>query len=179
MIRNAATTAADRAPGRCRMVRRAKSFVVNAGEGRDLRGPAGGDLRLKSDTDSTDGAFTLLEIEIGPKQGPPRHLHRREDEMWYVLDGSFRFFADDEILTASPGAFVFVPRGTSHCFQNLEDRMSRILVMFAPSGMERFFIEHAELPPGPADPDAYDAIAERSMMTVTGPTLAVSHPLVD
>jgi mannose-6-phosphate isomerase-like protein (cupin superfamily) len=159
------------------MVRRAKAFVVPAGEGVDLRGPAGGDLRLKADTDSTDGSFTLLEIEIGPKQGPPRHLHRREDEMWYILDGSFRFFADDEILMASTGGFVFVPRGTSHCFQNLEDRPSRMLVMFTPSGMERFFSEHADLPPGAVDPDRYAQIADRSMMNVTGPTLGVSHPL--
>jgi mannose-6-phosphate isomerase-like protein (cupin superfamily) len=151
--------------------------VVRSGEGLDLKGPAGGDLLLKADTDSTDGAFTLLEIEIGPKQGPPRHLHRREDEMWYILEGSFRFFADDEILTAPQGSFVFVPRSTSHCFQNLEDRMARLLVMFTPSGMERFFIEHAELPPGPIEREAYDGVAERSMMTVTGPTLAVSHPL--
>lgn len=159
------------------MVRRATSFVVEAGEGIELRGPAGGDLLLKAHTDSTDGSFTMLEIQIGPYQGPPRHLHRREDEMWYILEGSFRFFADEEMLSASTGGFVFVPRGTSHCFQNLEDRVSRLLVMFAPSGMERFFVEHAELAPGSIDPEVYAQIADRSMMDVTGPPLAVSHPL--
>jgi len=49
--------------------------------------------------------------------------------------------------------------------------------MFTPSGMERFFEEHALLPTGAVDPEQYRAIAERSWMQVAGPTLAESHPL--
>jgi hypothetical protein len=96
--------------------------------------------------------------------------------MWYILDGRFRFIADDRLFDAPPGSFVFVPRNTPHCFQNLEDSPSRLLVMFTPSGMERFFEEHARLPGGPVDPERYAAIAERSWMEVAGPTLAESHP---
>jgi mannose-6-phosphate isomerase-like protein (cupin superfamily) len=131
------------------------------------------------DGDSTDGSFTLLEITIGPKQGPPQHVHRREDEMWYILDGSFRFVADERLFEADQGSFVFVPRGTSHCFQNLTNEPARLLVMFTPSGMERFFIEHADVPPDHMKPAAYAGIADRSWMTVTGPPLAQSHPVAD
>ncbi len=151
--------------------------MVLAEEGKAIRGPAGGPTLIKAHTATTGGSFTLVENVIGPKQGPPRHVHRREDEMWYVLEGNFRFIADDRIFEAPEGAFVFVPRGTAHCFQNLEDRPSRILVMFTPSGMERFFEEHALLPPGEVDPAAYRDIANRSWMEVAGPPLAVSHPL--
>lgn len=158
------------------MAEMAEAFVVRSGEGRLISGPAGGPTRITADTARTGGTFTFLENVIGPRQGPPRHVHRREDEMWYVLDGSFRFIADDRIFEAPEGAFVFVPRGTAHCFQNLEDRPSRILVMFTPSGMERFFEEHALLPPGAVDPECYREIAERNWMEVVGPPLAESHP---
>ncbi len=154
-----------------------EAFVVRTDEGKAIRGPAGGPTLIKARTETTGGSFTLVENIIGPKQGPPRHIHRREDEMWYVLDGNFRFIAGERIFEAPEGSFVFVPRGTEHCFQNLEDRPSKILVMFTPSGMERFFEEHAELPPGPVDPLRYREIAERSWMEVAGPPLAESHPL--
>ena len=153
------------------------AFVVPDGAGQVVEGPAGGPARIKARTETTNGSFTMLEVTIGPHQGPPEHSHRREDEMWYLLDGRFRFIADGRILLAEPGSFAFVPRGTSHCFQNLEDRPSRILVMFTPSGMERFFEEHALLPAGPVDPERYGQIAERSWMDVTGPPLGESHPL--
>ena len=158
------------------MAKTVESFVVRPGEGRLISGPAGGPTTITADTGRTGGAFTFLENVIGPRQGPPRHVHRREDEMWYVLDGNFRFIADDRVFDAPEGAFVFVPRGTAHCFQNLEDRPSRILVMFTPSGMERFFEEHAVLPPGDVDPERYREIAERNWMEVVGPPLAESHP---
>lgn len=154
-----------------------RAFVVAAGEGRTVRGPAGGPTTIKADTAGTAGSFALLEVEVGPKQGPPLHLHRREDEMWFILEGQFRFIADGEILLAEEGAFVFVPRMTEHCFQNIGDAPGRVLVMFTPSGMERFFEEHAALPGGPADAAAYLDIARRNWMEVAGPTLGETHPL--
>ena len=158
------------------MAKTVEAFVVRSGEGRSISGPAGGPTTITADTGRTGGAFTLLENVIGPNQGPPKHIHRREDEMRYVPDGNFRFIADDRIFDAPEGAFVFVPRGTAHCFQNLEARPSRILAMFTPSGMERFFEEHALLPPGAVDPERYREIAERNWMEVVGPPLAESHP---
>ncbi len=156
-----------------------EAYVLRDGEGETIPGPAGGPSTIKATTLSTGGTFTLVEIVIGPKQGPPKHLHRREDEMWYVLEGGFRFIAGERIFEAHEKSFVFVPRGTAHCFQNLDDTDSQILIMFTPSGMERFFSEHAEMGPGNVDPQRYQEIAERSWMEVVGPPLAVSHPLSD
>lgn len=159
------------------MTRTVQAFVVPPGAGKTIRGPAGGPSTIKAHTENTAGSFALLEVEVGPKQGPPLHLHRREDEMWYILEGRFRFIADGEVLLADAGAFVFVPRMTEHCFQNIGDEPGRVLVMFAPSGMERFFEEHAGLPAGPAEAGAYLEIARRNWMEVAGPTLGESHPL--
>lgn len=158
-------------------MRPTQAFVVRDGEGESIAGPAGGAATIKARTETTAGSFAMLEVVIGPRQGPPQHVHAREDEMWYILDGSFRFIADDRIFEAPQGAFVFVPRGTAHCFQNLEDHPSRILVMFTPSGMERFFEDHARLITDTVDPDLYREIAARSWMEVTGPPLGESHPL--
>lgn len=153
-----------------------RSFVVPAGGGRLIRGPVGGPTLVKADTASTGGSLAILENAIPPNEGPPLHLHRREDEFWLILEGTFRFRADDELLAAPEGSFVFVPRGTRHCFQNIGETTGRVLVGFTPGGMERFFEEHANLPPGPVDPETYRAIAEHNWMEVAGPPLAQSEP---
>jgi mannose-6-phosphate isomerase-like protein (cupin superfamily) len=156
---------------------RPTAFVVGPGEGTIIRGPVGGPTIIKARTETTAGSLTLLENVIPPLQGPPLHVHAREDEAWYVLTGHFRFRADDELLDAPAGSFVFVPRGTRHCFQNISDEDARILVLFTPSGMERFFEEHAKVPAGPVDPELYRAIANANWMDVAGPPLGVSDPL--
>jgi len=137
----------------------------------------GGPLTIKARAETTGGAFTCFENLVAPKEGPPLHVHGREDEMWYILEGRFRFRADAEIFLAPAGSFVFIPRGTHHCLQNIGDEPSRILVMFTPAGMERFFERLAELPPGPMDPDEYRAIAHDCAMEVVGKPLAESDSI--
>jgi mannose-6-phosphate isomerase-like protein (cupin superfamily) len=154
-----------------------RSLVIRPGEGDHIAGPVGGPTTIKARTETTAGSFTFLENVIPPRQGPPLHTHAREDEMWFVQSGDLRFRVEDDILEAPEGSFVFVPRGTRHCFQNIGDTPATVLVMFTPSGMERFFEQHATLPPGPIDPDAYRAIANNNWMAVAGPPLAESHPL--
>ena len=58
---------------------------------------------------------------ISPKQGPALHTHLREDELWYVIEGDFRFKAGDAMLRASTGGMAFGPRGMPHAFQNIGD----------------------------------------------------------
>ena len=76
---------------------------------------------------------------IGPKQGPALHTHHRDDELWVVLEGDFRFKTGGAILPASTGGMAFGPRGTPHAFQNLGDVPGRLLVVTTPSGLEGFF----------------------------------------
>ncbi|MDQ2960139.1 MAG: cupin domain-containing protein [Candidatus Dormibacteraeota bacterium] len=152
-------------------------FVILPGAGETIRGPVGGPLTFKARAETTNGTFTAFENVIAPMQGPPLHLHVREDEMWYVLDGHVRFKADDRMFDAPTRSFMFIPRATPHCFQNVGDGPARLLVMFTPAGMERFFEGVAELAPGAIDPDAYGAIAHGAWMKVLGPPLAETHPL--
>jgi mannose-6-phosphate isomerase-like protein (cupin superfamily) len=155
----------------------AAAFHVAPGEGKTIRGPAGGALTFKARAEQTDGRFVCFENIIAPKDGPPLHVHAAEDEIWYILEGHFRFQTGVERFTAAVGSFVFVPRGTPHCFQNVGDAPARILVMFAPGGMQRFFDEFDALPPGPVEPETFRVLGRASGMEVVGPPLAVSDPL--
>jgi quercetin dioxygenase-like cupin family protein len=152
------------------------AFAVGPGEGLTVQGPAGGPLTFKARGEQTDAALTVFENVIAPGDGPPFHTHAREDESWYVLEGELRFRLGDHVASAPPGSFVFVPRGTPHCFQNVGAQPARIIVMFTPSGMERFFDRFAALPAGPVDPDAFAGIGAEVGMDVIGPPMAVTHP---
>jgi quercetin dioxygenase-like cupin family protein len=144
-------------------------IVRRPGEGTTIEGPAGGPLTFKVRGEQTGGALTALENEIAPGDGPPLHTHAAEDEAWYVISGELRFQLGDERAAAPAGSFVFVPRGTPHCFVNAGSDPARILVLFTPSGMERFFDRFAEL--DAFDPAAFREIGAGVGMDVTGPPL--------
>jgi mannose-6-phosphate isomerase-like protein (cupin superfamily) len=80
------------------MPNRVSAFVVLDGDGEKIRGPDGGPTTIKARAETTNGTFTALENVVAPRQGPPLHIHVREDEMYYILDGHLRFKADDQLL---------------------------------------------------------------------------------
>ncbi|MDX6533604.1 MAG: hypothetical protein QOF68_1348 [Gaiellales bacterium] len=144
---------------------------VLPGEGATIQGPAGGLLTFKVRGEQTNGALTAFENVIAPNDGPPLHTHAAEDESWYVIEGDLRFRLGKEIAEAPAGTFVFVPRGTPHAFENIGSGPARILVMFNPSGMERFFDRFATLPAGPPDPQAFRDLGREAGMDVVGPPM--------
>lgn len=154
-----------------------RALVSLPGEGPRIRNPVGGGATIRIRTEDTAGALTLIELTIPPKAGPPLHVHAKEDEMWVVLKGDLRFKVEAEILRAPVGSVVFVPRGARHCFQNTSEDAAEILVVFTPSGMERFFEELAAGPPVPFDSKEYRSIARASWMEIVGPPLAESDPV--
>jgi quercetin dioxygenase-like cupin family protein len=149
----------------------AKAFVVQSGQGRVVEGPAGGPIQFKATGSDTAGHLVALVNVVSPGDGPPLHSHSNCDEAWFVMDGDFRFQLRDGIHNAPAGSFVFVPRGTDHCFQNVSNQPARLLVMFTPAGMDLFFEEFAALPRGPLDPQALSEMAHRAGMRISGPPL--------
>jgi len=147
----------------------ARPVVTRPGEGSCVQGPAGGQLTFKARGEDTGNRLLAIENVIAPLDGPPLHSHDNEDESWYVIEGTLRFQLGDERAEAPQGSFVFVPRGTPHAFQNVGDAPARILVMFNPAGMERFFDEFARLEK--PDPAAFAALGEPAGMQVLGPPL--------
>ena len=156
-----------------RVLDAARPFAVPPGEGTTIQGPAGGPLTFKARGEQTGGALTAIENVIAPGDGPPLHVHANEDEAWWVIDGRLRFRLGDETAEAPAGAFVFVPRTVPHAFQNVGETPARILVLFTPAGMERFFDKFATLSGGA---ESFALAGREAEMEMVGPPLAVSHP---
>src|SRR5439155_25420497 len=91
-----------------------------------------------------EGAYALSEIRVSPHNGPPPHIHSREDESFFVLEGEVEFQLGDEKVVAKPGAFIQGPRGIPHSFRNNTQSPARMLVFVTPAGFENFVQEFAQ-----------------------------------
>ncbi len=151
-----------------------RPIVMGPGDGQTVANPAGGGLTYKSLSAQTGGALTVWESTAAPGEGPPLHLHVKEDEFMYVLEGRLRLRLDETDHTVPAGSFVFIPMGVPHTWQNAGDGHARILFGFTPGspGMERFFERSAELPEDTRMADAFSTLASEAGMQVLGPPLA-------
>jgi len=98
------------------------------------------------------GEVGFCEVLISPGDEPPLHVHKNEDEWFYMLDGEVTFHAGGESHLGGVGAFVHFPRGIPHTF-TVESPTARFLLMNTPGGFERMF----ELAPKTGD-DAVRAL---------------------
>ena len=104
-------------------------------------------VKLKLDSCQTEGHFCVCEIGTPPGSVLPLHRHVAMDEIFYVLEGDYRFTIDGRQHAAPPGTFIFVPRGTPHRFQNVGSAFGRLADFHSPGGFEKFFEECS----GPVD----------------------------
>jgi mannose-6-phosphate isomerase-like protein (cupin superfamily) len=148
-------------------------FAVQPDEGEVLETPTRDRVVVKVDTAQSHGSMTVLEFHVDAGSGPAVHSHLREDELWWVLEGEFRFRVGDTWLSTTSGGLAFGPKRMPHAFQNVGDSPGRLLVVTTPSGLERFFYEFAELP----DTERLAAVGERNWLAFSGPPLSVSDPL--
>src|SRR5437764_8024851 len=91
--------------------------------------------------DDTNGTYALWEAIVPPGGGPPPHVHSREEEGFYVLEGEITFTVNGERVVAKSGTFANMPVGTPHSFKNEGDRPARVLISVAPAGLEEMFFE--------------------------------------
>jgi quercetin dioxygenase-like cupin family protein len=154
---------------------RAHGLAVGPGGGERKRNPLGGDITFLVRGEQSNGALAAMEAVNAPGEGPPLHVHNREDETAYILEGEFRWKLGDELSVTGPGSFVFIPRGLAHGWQVIGEQPGRMLFTFSPAGMEGFFDRLSSLEE--FDPKAFRAAAAEYAMDVVGPPLAVSDPL--
>jgi quercetin dioxygenase-like cupin family protein len=100
--------------------------------------PGQGDPDVKASRASTGGALTVIASDT--TGGAPRHVHAREDECFYVVDGTISVECGEETWQAAPGSFVFLPRGVPHAWDVVGSR-ARVLIITAPAGIEEFLRE--------------------------------------
>ncbi len=91
--------------------------------------------------EETGGAFFLADVSVAPGGGTPPHIHSLEDESFHLLEGKLSIQVGGNTIAASPGDFVYLPRGIAHSFQNTGDVTARAQVLVAPAGLEGFFVE--------------------------------------
>ncbi|CAA9279908.1 MAG: Quercetin 2,3-dioxygenase [uncultured Corynebacteriales bacterium] len=114
---------------------------VPPGGGERVWAFSGDQYTIKGGVSDTGPGLGVAEAVIPPLSGPPLHVHHREDEAFYVLDGRLEVAEGERTLVAEAGSFVFTPRGTPHRFRNVGSDACRMLLLFAPAGFERFFAE--------------------------------------
>jgi quercetin dioxygenase-like cupin family protein len=112
-------------------------------EGKELS-LAGDRITLKLVGKDTNNAFLLAEEVTPPGGGPPPHVHRQEDETFYVLEGEFAFALGDTTVQATAGSVVHGPRNVLHSFTNVSTLSGRMLVIVTPAGFEAFVDEAGE-----------------------------------
>jgi mannose-6-phosphate isomerase-like protein (cupin superfamily) len=92
----------------------------------------------------TGEALSVTELTAFPQNGPPPHIHQREDESFWVLDGEFSVLLGERTLTAGQGAFVHIPKGTLHTYKNTGSTPGRMILLLTPGGFERLWEELGE-----------------------------------
>jgi len=93
----------------------------------------------------SNGAYFIMEGIIPPGGGPPLHIHHREEECFYLLAGYLEITLGEKKFNATTGAFIQIPRGTVHKFHNVGSTTARMLLLFSPAGMDKYFEETLEL----------------------------------
>jgi mannose-6-phosphate isomerase-like protein (cupin superfamily) len=152
-----------------------KPFLLRPGEGESVWS-LGGRFTAKATAAVTENQFALVEAVAFQATEPPLHIHHREDEAWYVIDGKMTLYVADDVLEATAGCFVFAPRGIPHNF-TVDIEPTRVLVFASPAGFEHFALElgqpaYDDVPPvslAMPSPEVLGSVAERYGIEVVGP----------
>ncbi|MBZ0110927.1 MAG: cupin domain-containing protein [Thermoanaerobaculia bacterium] len=129
-------------------------------------------IDFKASGHDTGGSVLVIENTSRAKGGPARHLHLRQDEFFYVLDGEYVIEVGDERFELNRGDSLLAPRQLPHVWAYVGDQVGRLLITFTPAGeMEAFFreVSKANAMP-PRDPALWRAYG----MELVGPPLSVS-----
>lgn len=119
---------------------------------------------VKSSAETTGGRVAVIEHLAPEGSGSPLHVHRREDEWFYVIEGEVTFWVGGEVVVASAGSFVYGPRDIPHTF-TVTSPQARFLLVTEPAGFDRFVREvgepaaRLEIPPPASEPPDVEALA--------------------
>jgi quercetin dioxygenase-like cupin family protein len=122
------------------MTTQAQNMHVPADSGPALWGP-GDRYTFLVTGEQSGGAYFILEAFVPPGGGPPPHIHQREEECFYLLQGHLTMTLGDQKLKVAAGDFVQIARGTVHTFTNDGENEARMLAFFSPAGMEHWMTE--------------------------------------
>ena len=140
--------------------------------------------QVKTTVEDSGGQWGAIVVTGQPGYAPPAHIHHREDESFYVLEGALQFTAGEKDFKAIPGTFVFAPMGIAHSFVVISDEPARWLLIHGPTGdFHRFIQEVGGLAADPIwppqaslpDPATVRKIALKHYIEPLAPTADVNH----
>jgi mannose-6-phosphate isomerase-like protein (cupin superfamily) len=137
-----------------------RELLIEPAQGNSLS-VVGDILTFKAVSEDTNGQYTLFELQVDPEIGPPPHIHHREDEAFYVQEGELEFQLGDRTVIATPGTFLYSPKGHMHSFKNITNQRAKLLVWCTPAGVEKYFTEvgiPVDDPEAPSRPVTQEAI---------------------
>jgi quercetin dioxygenase-like cupin family protein len=159
-------------------MRAAKGFKIGAGEGRyhghiKLKGVNSNILDVKISGKDTDGNLAIFEqTSLSQGKGTPLHVHHSQDEIFYVIDGSYYFQVGDEKFNLTKGESIFLPRKVPHAWTQVSKK-GKMTVTLQPAGkLEEFFITMAALDHEPTKEEVEKIFADNDMQVV-GPPLKI------
>ena len=153
---------------------------VRPAEGRRSLRVFGELVTCKVTSDQTGGAYSLFEVTTQPGEGPPPHVHHREDETLYVLEGEYEFLSGEGNLRVGAGSLLCVPRGTLHAHRNVGEGVGRMLVIQTPGGLyERFFEEVGKAVDGESGPPVFEDQADTGKVAEIASEYGIEIPQHD
>src|SRR5919107_2795957 len=96
-------------------------------------------MTFKASGEDTGGAYSLTDSVVPRGGGPPPHIHHREDEDFWVLEGELEVMVGETTFKAGVGSFVHLPKDIPHAYETVSTGPARVLTLMVPGGAEKFF----------------------------------------
>ena len=161
-----------------KLARQKKGFKISAGEGRiyghiKLKGVNSNILDVKISGSDTDGDMAVLEqTSLSQGKGTPLHIHNSQDEIFYVIEGAYKFQVGNDKYDLKTGESIFLPRQVGHAWTQISEK-GKMIVIVQPAGkLENFFITMAALDHEPSKEEISKIFADNDMQVV-GPSLKI------
>jgi quercetin dioxygenase-like cupin family protein len=158
--------------------RKNKGFKISAGEGRihghiKLQGVNSNVIDVKVSGSDTNGDLAIFEqTSFTQGRGTPLHVHPAQDEIFYILDGSYKFKVGEDLYDLTVGDNIFLPRQVPHAWTQISEK-GKMYIILQPAGkLENFFVTIAALDHVPTPAEVEKIFAENEMKVV-GPTLKI------
>ena len=158
--------------------RKDKGFKIASGEGRlhghiKLKGVNSNILDVKISGTDTDGDLAIFEqTSLSQGHGTPLHIHHFQDEIFYVMEGRYKFQVGDDKYDLTTGDSIFLPRKVPHAWTQVSEK-GKMTVTMQPAGkLENFFVTMAALDHQPSQEEIAKIFADNEMQVV-GPALKI------
>jgi quercetin dioxygenase-like cupin family protein len=110
--------------------------------------PFGLEMKVLLTTEATGGALSVIIGSHKPGEGPPDHVHFSQEEIFFIVEGTYELTVGGQTSTVGPGTIVFIPRNVVHRFKNVGVTTARMLDWSLPGGQDHYFKAISELAAG-------------------------------